>query len=313
MKGLILYILVSAAVVVGGGATASAQQLADHLAAAKKGDAVAQYNAALCYLNGWGTEPNTTKARHFLRLSAEQSVPHAIERMATICPNEASALLHYWQHGLTDQQQGKIVYESYREGCYIGEHYAAMRDGVGIYLWDSGILYVGQWEFGERYGMGVTYFDGLAHYGSYNDTAEGFGAAIITNPHSHLYDCPDGVVYVGGWRDGEPEGRGTIYDASGTLIYYGKFHNGHPTDTYPSEESYTNYRWDTEQLANGDSYEGELLQGSREGFGIYRWADGSMWFGLWHKNLRHGDGILIMPTQDGLDIVGGTWESGQMQ
>ena len=42
---------------------------------------------------------------------------------------------------------------------------------------------------------------------------------------------------------------------------------------------------------NGDMYEGSLRDGKFEGYGIYRWADGSTYQGLFHKGLQEKEGV----------------------
>lgn len=286
---------------------ARAQTLDQFLPNAKRGDAVAQYNAALCYFHGWGTEPNTTRAQHYLRLAAEEGEEHAIELLCHHLEPHAVAMAHHLRN---NNNNGLDYYESYDDGCYYGELYSALRDGVGTYLWDEGILYVGEWEYGIRYGLGMTLFDGVTHYGSYDNAPQGLGATIVTHPDTHIYDCPEGVIYVGYFNNGQMHGNGTIYNAQGEIIYYGNFRNGHPTEPYPSPQHYSNYRWVEQQLPNGDSYRGEEAYGQREGFGIYRWADGSLWFGTWHNNHRHGEGFFILP--DG-GLVAGEWLAGELQ
>jgi hypothetical protein len=46
------------------------------------------------------------------------------------------------------------------------------------------------------------------------------------------------------------------------------------------------------ELDNGVSYEGEWLNGEREGQGEQIWADGSRYVGDWKGNQANGKGIL---------------------
>ena len=56
-------------------------------------------------------------------------------------------------------------------------------------------------------------------------------------------------------------------------------------------------------------YEGESHNGIREGFGIYRWADGSVWFGYWEGGLREGEGLYI--NANGA-MMAGIWSEGEL-
>lgn len=307
MRRPILYILVWLAAAISH-LPAGAQSLEQFLPYAKEGDEIAQYNAALCYLHGWGTEPNATRARHYMRIAAEAGEPHAIEHLCQQIEPHALAMAAYLRNNTPTNSND--YYESYEEGCYYGGLYGAMRDGLGTYLWDEGVLFTGEWEYGERYGLGITHFGEVTHYGAYDNNPQGFGAAITATPSTYLDNCPGGVVYVGNFANGQFEGTGTIYNALGEVLYYGNFHHGNPTGPYPSGERYSSYLWVEQQLPNGDSYIGEEAFGRREGFGIYRWANGSLWFGPWHNNLRHGEGFFISP---GGGMMVGWWEAGELQ
>lgn len=43
-------------------------------------------------------------------------------------------------------------------------------------------------------------------------------------------------------------------------------------------------------------YEGDLLDEKRHGVGEYRYADGTVYSGEWHRGQRQGFGTLISPT-----------------
>ncbi len=46
---------------------------------------------------------------------------------------------------------------------------------------------------------------------------------------------------------------------------------------------------------NGDKYEGNYLNGFRNGYGNYRLANGEIYDGNWVNNLRHGNGVRTLP------------------
>lgn len=53
---------------------------------------------------------------------------------------------------------------------------------------------------------------------------------------------------------------------------------------------------------NGDKYEGEVLNGQREGYGIYFYQNGDRYEGIWLKNKKHGLGNMFY--KDGSMYVG---------
>lgn len=286
-----------------------AQTLSDFLGSARKGDTTAQFNAAQCYLYGWGTAPNATEWLHYLRLAAEGDEVRAQRELSRHLHATAPDIAAYWSSGR--RERPNYHYRSYEDGCYYGELLGDGRDGYGTFLWDNGTYYKGCWESGERYGMGFTCFDNQTIYGNHSKgQMEGYGAIIITAEGCCIANAEGSVCYVGYFENGLPNGTGTLYDAHGTLTYYGPFEDGVPTHQYPSSEQYTSYRWGREQLPNGDSWEGEVFEGMRQGFGIYRWSDGSWWCGYWHEGLREGAGLFVR--SDGL-LMTGSWERGELQ
>ena len=282
------------------------QQLSDFLAAARSGNPVAQYNAAICYERGMGTAPNATRSAHFMRLAAENGLPEAQQYLARKLATSLPQLATYWANqATTPNTPAFTVYEGYDNGCYYGQLRGGTRDGYGAYLWDTGVCYVGEWENDERHGMGRTECADQTHYGRYINHATGFGVTIVSDTlRLHLAHCPAGVCYVGNYSGGLPDGLGTIYNSAGEVVYFGPFEAGRPTNTYPSTEHYSAYRWVREQLPSGDTYEGETVGGLREGFGIYRWSTGAVWFGFWQGGVRSGEGLFI--DTDG-QMVAGLW------
>ena len=59
---------------------------------------------------------------------------------------------------------------------------------------------------------------------------------------------------------------------------------------------------------NGDKYEGEILEGLREGFGTYLYQTGDKYIGYWHENEKHGTGTFY--ARDG-NLYVGQWRNNQ--
>lgn len=288
---------------------ASAQTLSDFLTAARSGNPTAQFNAAQCYRYGWGTAPNTTEWQHYMRLAAEGGLAEAQVVLAEHCHALVPEMAAYWRG--ESPSGADYHYHSFEDGCYYGELLGGARDGYGTFVWDDGTLYRGEWEDGERNGMGMTHFNDQDTYGNYIDgQMEGYGAIVIASDGCWLDGAEGSTRYVGYFQDGLPSGVGTLYDASGEVTYYGNFKAGIPTSPYPTTAPYTRYRWHHEVLPNGDSWEGESYDGVRQGWGIYRWADGSWWCGYWNDGLRDGEGLFVR--SDGA-MMRGTWEKGELK
>lgn len=301
----LIYIICACAVF-----TSHAQELSDFLPSAKSGEPLAQYNAAQCYFHGWGTEINRQLGMQYLRLAAEGELPQAQSALATRYEKTFPLLADYWRGTPADSLPYRYHYRSYDNGCYYGEIRGGTRDGYGTFLWDSGTSHTGSWEEGDCYGMGYTRFADQHLYCNYTGDGSGYGALILADTTHHFSGAIGATRYVGYLVDATPNGFGTLYGNDGHLLYFGEFRNGHPTATYPSTENYSSYRWVVEHLNGGDTWEGESVGGIRNGFGIYRWADGSWWFGFWRNGLREGEGLYVR--YDGA-IMTGYWLAGELQ
>lgn len=137
-------------------------------------------------------------------------------------------------------------------------------------------------------------------------------------------------------REGIFCGYGTFINGDGSQII-GKFHNGKPLqnitlaktiavvgaqDRYciyslesgrlmsvcnekVDESVYKDYTFMSVVYSNGDRYVGEMFQGRRHGLGIYYYANGNIWYGTYHNDVRIGYGALFCP-DEGMEI--GRWE-----
>lgn len=282
-----------------------AQTLGDFLSDAKSGDAVAQYNAAMCYLHGWGTAADRSRWHHFMRLAAEGGLEEAAERLAEHYAPVAPELAAYWR-GEESTLPYKYHYRSFDQGCYYGELRRGMRDGYGTFVWDDGRILSAYWEDGEQYGTCRIVDTHQLTYGYFNDFS-GTGAILLSD--GHQFEGVEGAtIYVGYIEEGVPSDHGAFYDSEGRNLYYGPLKEGRPSGVatpagYP-------YSWTRESYEGGDSWEGESIEGVRQGFGIYRWADGAWWCGFWERGVREGTGLYMRA--DGA-LITGLWSNDVLQ
>lgn len=98
-------------------------------------------------------------------------------------------------------------------GCLEGDCY----EGYGIYVWEDGTRYEGNFKEGQRSGEGTYYYSTGAKYvgNQVNGNRHGFGT---------YYD-PSGGKYSGEWVNDEKEGEGTMYE-KGQIFQKGKFQKG---------------------------------------------------------------------------------------
>jgi hypothetical protein len=78
-------------------------------------------------------------------------------------------------------------------------------NGYGIYVYNSGMKYEGEWKNGKRHGKGIlVYPDGTRYEGEWkNNRMDGFG--IKTSPIFRAYK------YTGQWKGGNKHGIGIQY------------------------------------------------------------------------------------------------------
>jgi C-terminal processing protease CtpA/Prc len=94
---------------------------------------------------------------------------------------------------------------------YIGEfNEAGKRHGQGVYYWNNGNKYDGQWENNYRNGQGTyTWVSGAKYVGNWeNDYRNGQGK--MTYDYGHIYE--------GTWKDGKRNGQGTHTSKDGSTF-----------------------------------------------------------------------------------------------
>lgn len=98
-------------------------------------------------------------------------------------------------------------------------------------------------------------------------------------------------------------GKGRYQWISKNVSYEGDFHLNQITGK-------GTYRWQ-----DGSTYEGEVRNGLRHGFGIFTWSSSSTWSGLryegnWINGKRDGEGILYFnwPNQQAINSYKGSWK-----
>ena len=143
--------------------------------------------------------------------------------------------------------------------------------GKGIYRFDDGGVYDGEWLDGLYHGLGVQRLaDGNIYEGEYR--------AGKRSGHG-IYRYADGDVYEGENLNGLSSGYGIARYANGS-VYEGGFLNG-LSSGYGISRYY-----------DGNIYEGGMLNDLSSGYGIYRYADGRVYEGQWLNDKRSGHGVM---------------------
>lgn len=119
-------------------------------------------------------------------------------------------------------------------------------------------------------------------------------------------------VYVGDWRDGKRDGRGTHWNGEGNL-YIGQWRN----DKRHGQGSYffNLPRWEENRHTefwlkdNTENYTGEFVNDHYQGQGVYRWPDGQRYEGGFFASDKHGPGVFYYSTGTRREQY---WEYGEL-
>jgi putative phage-type endonuclease len=153
------------------------------------------------------------------------------------------------------------------------------------------------------------------HNESLSNTNLGAGSPA-TSVHG-IY-LTSGVKYDGGWRNEQPNGKGSCTWPSGNR-YEGDWVNGKRSGngifTWPNGSVYEGefkedlrsgkgtYAW-----PNGERYEGDWIDGKLVGKGRYVWPNGSVYEGEFKDGMRSGSGVY---TWENGDRYEGDWVDGK--
>lgn len=149
------------------------------------------------------------------------------------------------------------------------------QNGKGIFVFDSGAKYSGEFQNGVMQGNGILVFsNGDKYLGTFiNQYREGQGKFIFAN----------GDEYVGKLKKNKFSGEGTMKYANGT-IFEGNWENNKPNGLGEI------------RFANGARYEGMVKDGEPEGEGTMFYADKSKFTGLWKNGKKQGNNSVATST-----------------
>ena len=167
----------------------------------------------------------------------------------------------------------EIENKSYNSGATYNGMYNftySQKTGWGTMVWQNGDRYHGNWSVNKMHGLGVLveYNEDATYNGTY------VGEYINGYRTKGTYFWADGSVYKGEWdHDDNPSGVGKMWisgDDSSYDVYVGEFKNG-------SMNGRGTYYW-----GNGNTFQGEWVNDKRNGYGIMTYkTSGYIYNGLW--------------------------------
>ena len=194
--------------------------------------------------------------------------------------NEKAAI-HYVGDFKDNSFEGYGVRDAYGYH-YEGDFVKGQPSGQGVATYDDGTKYEGGWKNGAYSGEGTLYkADGTVNKSGTWKSGELVSAAAtsVTNEPFTMVTSKFSVsgVYTGGWKDGKPEGTGTLtVQQTDERWDYG--------DTLWSEhwsngliEGYGQWR-----SAVDGAYDGNFSAGLKSGKGKMWFSDGTVYEGNWH-------------------------------
>ena len=177
-----------------------------------------------------------------------------------------------------------------------GEKVRTIPHGRGIFSWNNGDVYEGEWRYNLQNGKGkFTYADGGYFQGDWlNDEQHGYGFLKDCNGEfegEFDHECRSGKgkqkynnndVYTGQWFNDKRHGVGSQKWEDGA-VYEGEWAN----DTMHGKGLYI--------FENGDRYDGDFCHDQKTGIGEYQWADSVdqlvKYVGGFLNGKRHGEGM----------------------
>lgn len=152
--------------------------------------------------------------------------------------------------------------------------------------------YMGQYNYNgkrkngfgiERYKNGAVYVDDFVE----NEIS---GRGMLISLKKEISNVDGAYVYVGNWREGKKSGRGVCYDASGKVVYNGKFVNDKPSEKSSADSK--NRSFVIKDIDN-NLYLGEMSGDSQDGFGLTLSESGEIVYGSMKDGVRQGIGMIF--------------------
>lgn len=162
--------------------------------------------------------------------------------------------------------------------------------------------YIGQYNYNgkRKNGFGIErYKDGSIYIGDFVED-EVSGRGMLISQKAGISNVKGATVYVGNWRNGKKEGRGVCYDASGKVVFKGKFVKDKFSESLLTGAE--NQYFVIKDIGNM-VYVGEMKGDKQNGFGLVLTENGEFVFGNTSNGVRQGIGMRFY-SQD-------TWEVGK--
>ena len=192
---------------------------------------------------------------------------------------------------------------------YYGDFKNNRYSGAGDYYRNDIIIYSGSWENGLQNGIGTEYQNNAEFLGNYNSGKRDGTFEIKRN----------GIIRIVTFHDGVPDlSNCKIYYSDGT-IWKGALSSNYEPDGFGqtiTSDGLVNFENRINGLLIGDqkiifpdgsTYEGEVKDGKRNGYGVQIYSTGITYYGNWENDCQNGYGDLEI---DDEWYYSGEWKEG---
>lgn len=177
---------------------------------------------------------------------------------------------------------------------YEGKIDKGYRHGNGTYINKvHQIIYEGNWRWGRIQGYGKIYYQNGSRYEGEFDDGYRHGKGIMYYTNGNFYD--------GEWKNNCKNGWGTMNWKNCCQKYEGTWKHDMPN-------GFGSYLWllnNSEHSFLRNRYEGNFVNGTRQGLGTYYYANGSKYEGDWNDNIKEGCAIF---TEENGNVITGFFE-----
>ena len=190
---------------------------------------------------------------------------------------------------------------------YEGAFKNDLKEGHGTYYYNNGEKYIGEYKQDLKEGRGIYYYinsEEEKFIGEYKDDKK--------NGHGIIF-YKDNTKFIGEFKNDEKEGKGFYFDNDGNKIKEIIYIKGEETldinneqdklsmHSFESENSSNNININgktKKEYSSGDMYDGEFVNGLKEGKGIYNYSNGDLYIGLFSKGEKEGFGVYYYNNGD---------------
>ncbi|MCL2045384.1 MAG: hypothetical protein FWG88_03250 [Oscillospiraceae bacterium] len=228
----------------------------------------------------------------------------ALKLVISIITIAVVALLALFALGIVGSEKTNVHIDKYDGLVFSGEMEEGRFNGYGEIYFDNGDKYEGSFVDGRFDGEGTLYDSSELpiFHGVFSQGQIQYGTFYINNDDSIMLllgEWEDTLIgngwrYEGRWSESGQNGQGCFFYSNGSQ-YIGGFANGQ-----------ANGKGEIIDASGRLIYSGDFVQGQFDGYGIYHNPEGWSYEGYFEKGLFHGEGLI----RNGAVVIQGIWSEG---